>query len=512
MYRVFRPLKDCYITDRVIRNHRVNSANTGQAGSLDLFKLYGVTTTGSVPNNELSRILLKFDLSDLRSEIANGTIDLANSSLNCTLKLFDVYGGQPTPSNFTAKLYPLSRSFDEGLGRDVVFYQDSDVCNFLTASYISGSANIWFASGANSKGFLGSTNIDVISSGNLGAGTVNLWKTQTFAKGTENLEIDVTQIVSATLANLLPDEGFRISFDESQENDTLTRFVKRFGSSQAADPYVQPQLIFKYRDAIVSNENNFTFDSPGTLFLYNTVRGNLANVVSGSSLIPITGTNCMLLKLVTPISTSNGFTTYTTYVTASQHKIGNTNVVGIYSASFTLLSSDAQYSRKIAQSGSVSFDQVWSSFDQTVSYFSGTLSVTPPAGATGPLTPKRYYINVTNIATEYVVTDVSRIKVFVFDYSNPVVKLVRMPLETPSVAIENAYYSVRDVANNTVVIPFDTTYHSTKLSCDSSTMYFDLWMNSLISGRAYTIDILVIEGGQQQIYRDVGPPFRVVEM
>lgn len=512
MYRIFKADRDTYLTDRVIRKQRVFNASVGNAGSLDLFKLFGVTLSGSSPNNELSRILVHFDLTDLRNDVSAGKIDLNNPSLNCVLKLFDVYGGQPTPANFTVKVYPVSQSWVEGVGRDVVFYQDSDVSNFLTASYVNGNANLWFLSGANAKGLLGSPDIDVIASGNLGAGVVNLFQTQSFPKGTENLEIDVTQVVSATLAGLLPDQGFRISFDETQENDMLTRFVKRFGSSQAVDPYVQPQLIFKYRDAIVSNENDFTFDTPGTLFLYNTVRGNLTNVVSGSTLTPVTGTNCMLLKLVTPVSSSSGSVSYTTFVTASQHKIGLSYVTGVYSASFTLLSADTQFAKKISQSGSVTFDQVWSSFDGTVSYFSGSLTVTPPAGSTGPITPKRYFINVTNIATEYVSTDVARIKVFVFDFSNPVIKLVKVPLETPSVTVENAFYSIRDVANNTVIIPFDTTFGSTKLSGDSSTMYFDLWMSSLVSGRAYTIDIMVFEGGQQQIYRDVGPSFRVVEV
>jgi len=514
MHRTLRPLKDCYIVDRVIKSTRKWNANTGKAGSLDIFKLYGATLSGTVSNNELSRLLVKFDLTDLSDDFAAGKIDINSPSFNVSLKLFDVYGGQPNPTNFTLKLYPLSQSFDEGGGKDVVLFRDSDIANFLTASYVSGVQNLWHASGANAKGLLGSSDIDIIASGNLsdGLGIQNLWVTQSFTAGTENLVMDVTKIVSATLKSLMPDCGFRISFVESDENDTETRFVKRFGSLEASDPYVRPQLVVKFDDSVISHESNFTFDTSNTLFLYNYVKGNLQNVVSGTSLTQITGSNSLLLKLVTRHSASTGFEDFISYVTASQHRIGSTNVTGIYSASFTLTSATPKFQTKLRQSGSVIFDQIWGSFDGTVSYYTGSLVGNPPGSSTGPTNPKRYYVNVTNISNEYSLTDTARMKVFFFDYSSPTVKLVRIPVETPSVIIENAHYSIRDAITDAVIIPFDQTYNSTRMSADSQTMYFDVIMSSLFPGRSYVIDILVREGGQEQIYRDASPAFRVVEM
>lgn len=512
MHRILKPLADSYITDKVIKTTRKTGANLGQAATIDLFKLYGVTMSGSSPNNELSRGLIRFDLTDLRTDVNEGRIDITSPSFNVRLKMIDVYGGQPNPSNFTLKIYPLSRSFDEGGGKDVVFFQDTDVTNFLTASYSNGTGNVWFASGANAKGLLGSPDIDVISSGNLGYGITDLFVTQSFVAGTEDLEVDVTKIVSATIKGLIPDCGFRISFTESEENDLQTRFVKRFGSSQASDPYVHPQLVFRFDDSVISNESNFAFDTSNTLFLYNYVKGNLTNLVSGTLFTPITGSNSLLLRLVTRVSGVSGFSDYITTVSASQHTIGSTPVTGVYKATFSLASSDTQYQTKLRQSGSISFDQIWGSIDGTVSFFSGTLKVNRPSASTGPTNPKRYYVNVTNVSAEYADTDVARLKVFFFDFSKPTVTLVNIPIETPSVTIERAFYSVRDAITNTVVIPFDSTLGSTKLSADSQTMYFDLWMSSLVPGRSYVVDIMVIEGGQTQIYRNVCPAFRLVRM
>jgi len=144
MLKILKADKDAYITDRIVKGDRMMSGNVGAAGSLDLFKLYGYTSSGSVPNVELSRLLVHFDLEPLRDLVSSGRVDTTNASFNCTLKLFDVYGGQATPDHFTVAAYPLSRSFDEGLGRDVVYYADIDACNFLTSSNAQGT---WYVSG-----------------------------------------------------------------------------------------------------------------------------------------------------------------------------------------------------------------------------------------------------------------------------------------------------------------------------------------------------------------------------
>ena len=511
MYRSFKAIKDAYITDRIIKRIPQTNANLGVAASLDLFKIYGLNKSGSQNLNELSRLLVKFDISKLQEDLAAGKIDPSQSSFFATLKLFDVYGGQPTPQDFTVKVYPISRSWTEGNGSDVVYYQDKDHCNFITATFISGVASPWFASGANASGLLGSADIDIISSGNIGNGIENLWTSQFFDDGSENLSVDVTKIVSATLAGLIPNEGFRISFQETEESDAQTRFVKRFAARHASDANIRPRLIVGYDDSRISHEGGFYFDSTGTLFLENYVRGQRRNLVSGSSLTQVQGDNCLLLKLVLQgVSSSSGYHDYTKYVTASQHKLGNTYIPGVYSASFAVLSNDPIYNRHLALSGSVDFIQVWSSFDETVLFNSGTLSVRPQNATTGPVQPNRYSINVVNPSTEYDSDDIARIKVFVFDHSRPYHRIARVPISTPTVVSDNAFYSVRDAHNGTVVIPFERTKGSTRLSSDAEYMYFDLDMNNFVPGHSYTIDLCIVQGGETEIFQSISPSFTVV--
>jgi hypothetical protein len=515
MYRSIKADKDAYITDRIIKGAARTNANTGEAGTLDLYKLYGLNKSGSALVCELTRLLVHFDLASLRADYAAGLIDIASPTFNCSLKLSDVYGGQSTPRNFTLKVYPLSRSWDEGRGRDVVFYQDGDVVNFLTASYTAaGGPSVWFASGANAKGLLGSANIDVISSASLGVGVVDLSAAASFVDGTEDLVVDVTRVVSATLAGQIPDCGFRVSFTESQEEDQRTRFVKRFASRQAVDYNKRPQLIAKYDDSKVSHQSSFFFDAPGTLFMQNYVRGAPANAVSGSAFTPVTGANCMLLKLWTYYSSSSGYLQHSQSVLASQHAVGSVGTPGLYSATFTVASNSPNLRDLItnaAMSGSnrhVKFNQVWGSLDGTVAYHSASLNVRLPDTTMGPFRSRQYQVNVPNTAVEYQLSDVVRFRCFVFDRLNPQFKYVRVPQEEPSLVME-AYYSIRDSISDEIIVPFDRAGGSTKMSADSEFMYFDVWMESLCPGRSYVLDVMLVDGGQEEIYYDASPPFRV---
>ena len=153
MFRILSASKDSYITNKIIGNSfRATDANVGQAASIDLFKLYAEAVSGSDSSPiELSRGLVKFNLNPLRA-LTSSILDIGHPSFKCTLKMFDVYGGQTCPSNFKLIVYPLSRSFDEGMGRNIVSFSDLDSCNFITASISGNSAIPWTYSGANKLG------------------------------------------------------------------------------------------------------------------------------------------------------------------------------------------------------------------------------------------------------------------------------------------------------------------------------------------------------------------------
>ena len=153
MYRILTASKDTYITNKIINNDfRATDANVGRAGTLDLFKLFDESDiSGESKPKELTRVLVKFDLNPLR-QLTGSILDYTDPSFKCNVKMFDVMGGQTLPSNFKLILFPLSKSFDEGIGKDVVKFQDLDAANFITSSISGDTAVTWNITGANAQG------------------------------------------------------------------------------------------------------------------------------------------------------------------------------------------------------------------------------------------------------------------------------------------------------------------------------------------------------------------------
>ena len=146
MYLIVTASSDAYIQNKIIGNsYRTTDANTGLAGTLDLFKLYGESTlpeteaagaastyaldvdSDGTPETsiEISRVLVKFDYDKLDTHLTKN-MDVSSNNFKAYLKLNSVSAGQFTPKNFTVDVFPLAQAFDEGVGRDVISFKDID--------------------------------------------------------------------------------------------------------------------------------------------------------------------------------------------------------------------------------------------------------------------------------------------------------------------------------------------------------------------------------------------------
>lgn len=498
MYLVFTASKDTYITNKIINSStRATDANLGAASTIDLFKLYDETNiSGETSPRELSRGLIKFNLDDISASLKSKT-SFDHSSFNCVLKLHDVQGNQIAPSDFSLAVFPLSKSFDEGLGRDVSGLSYLDRTNWLTASFTN-TNNVWNGSGAGASGSLGSSNIDIIEYGTIVAGTQTyLVSTQAFEKGSEDLEVDVTTIVSGAMCGVLPNHGFLIAYSGSQETDHQSRFVKRFASRHSRSPYIRPKLIVRYDDSRLDSNENFEFNVTSSLFLESFSRGSRTNLISGSAASSVTGHNCILLKLHTG--------SFSTIFTGSQYYSSGVPSTGIYSASFAI---DQYVSESVtpvgtlaqfaAASGSITFGQEWLSTDENVSYFSGSLTI-DTQNNTNTGVSKNIAVNITNLAPEYKSSDTPELKVFVRDLVAQH-KSVRMPRRLPSLVLNQAYYRIRDPYIGKILTPFVKNGNGTRISSRKDGMYFKPSLAHLPAGKSYTIDILVVENGIDRIY------------
>ena len=72
----------------------------------------------------------------------------------------------------------------------------------------------------------------------------------------------------------------------------------------------------------------------------------------------------------------------------------------------------------------------------------------------------------------------------------------------------SAWYAVKDLDTNEFVVDFDNS--CTKISCDNTSNYFDVYMNGLEPERYYQIMIKTIIGAQTLVFENPGNYFKLV--
>lgn len=506
MYRIYSASKDTYITDRIINNSfRATDANVGQAGTLDLFKLYNETNlTGSVRQTEISRILLKFDYSSIVDMQNQGKIDINDPTFECVLKLHDVYGGQTTPSNFNVIVFPLAQKFDEGVGYDISSYSDLGSTNFVTASVTNSVVSKWNRIGARASGSLGDSNIDVIVSGTLagpaGSETISLSPVQNFPEGIEDLSVNVTKIVSGTVSGQMTNHGLLVAYSGSYEQDKRSYFVKRFASRNSANTAIRPKLIVKYDDSIQDNHQDMLFDITSSLYLNNFHYGTSANILSGAAATELTGENCLMLKI------ESG--SFKKTFDVSQAQRGVNRIKGVYSSSFAISSFDTALRSHVLSSGSITFNEVWCTANEITTFLSSSVTISANQRFGYENKHQNLLVTVTNLKDAYKQDDVINVRVFSENRDKEVV-FSKFPREKKSQIYHEMYYRVRDFNSGKIIIPFDTESKSTRLSTDSDGMYFDFYVSSLARGRLYVFDFLIKKNGFDTIVDDAASKFRV---
>jgi hypothetical protein len=524
MFRILTASKDTYIQNKYVAGTRSLDANVGQAATIDLFKLYGETRVGGTQDHyELSRGLIKFDYSPL-TELTASQLNASGSGFKVFLSMKNAYGGQTVPSNFTLQLHPVAQEWDEGRGNDVLYFSDIDSCNWITAS-VNPSVFPWVSGGVGAAGAIGDT-CDYYVSGDIGVGSQSLAITQTFTRGDENLFMDITSLVSASIWGNLPNHGFRLSYVDSQEQDQTTRFVKRFGGRNANNPQLRPSIVVKYDGDVIFDDSNMAiFDESNRFYIYNTPRGVFENFKSGSS--EITGANCLNLELVASKSNSIQVTgwspshsqsiTYTTtsisYFSASfpasQVSFGGLFQEGSYCADVTLATfSDPVLDSFVSGSGyRQKFLTLWKSLDNTYLYASGSFIQFQKFTASPIAFDQRnYVVNMTNLEQFYNHSESTRLRVFIQDWEQDY-STKRLPKPAVSRTFRNMYWRLIDPFTKEVVIPFDDI--GTRLSSDGGGMFFDFWFSDLNVNRVYEFEFQIRENGKNDYFLEQGFRFKV---
>jgi len=297
---------------------RGTGANMGEADILETFSIYGRVTTSS---QELSRILIKFPVTDISTDRTNGDIP-ASGNVSFYLRMHNAEHSKTVPRDYTLSVFTVSQSWQEGVGLDLEGYKDLTVGN--EGSNWMSASNTTYWTDANDTLLAGGSYITGAEPNGVGPNAdvdteIYIFK-QTLTTGLEDIELDVTPVIEQWIASTYSNYGFGVHLSASYEayisgtaDDTVSRkpgqlaldndddtqsviynpsgsttsyFTKRFFARGTEYFFKRPVIEARWDSATKDDRGNFYYSSSlataannlNTIYFYNYVRGQLADI------------------------------------------------------------------------------------------------------------------------------------------------------------------------------------------------------------------------------------------
>jgi hypothetical protein len=430
---------------------RAYHANMGAADSLEFFSI-----AHSASSPEISRILLKFPIDVIKSNRQNNIIP-PSGSVSFNLKLFNVQHPDTLPKKYYAVVKPVSGSWDEGFGLDLDNYTDTG--QLQNTGF---GANWIYRTGNPSS-------IEWINSG--GDFYNGYDKTFYFDEGTEDVDLDITNIVESQITEVISADGLGIMLSSSYEDNANneTYYTKKFSARSSEYFYKRPLIEARWESFLSDDRANFYFSSPNlvasenscSLLFYNKIGATHKDLPNNvvPTLRVVDSNNDIILDNINAIKASSG----------------------IYKATFSLTGTvDAEYSDQW-YSGSTVFYQGY--FDCKAREFDDSFY------------DQNYAFSIKNLKNSYSNKEKASLRVFGRErnWSPTVYKVSTTDIE-PAI-FNNLYYKIVRIVDNMTIIDYGVSPIAyTKCSYDKNGNYFDLDMSILQPGYSYTIKLMLLNG------------------
>ena len=503
--------KDNTITNAFKSNlsTRATDANMGASDILETFSIYGQSTTSSA---EAQRILIQFPIDAISKDRTSKNIP-ASGSVSFYLRMFNAVHGQPLPRDLVLSARPLTKIWDEGPGLDMDSYSDE--------GYPLVTGSTWHTSSANVKWTTPGGDVSLTAADNY---------TDSFEKGTENLEINISHLVEQWIAGSKTNYGLLVQVSSSQEAfvqagiaNTISQNITGSKKSYYTKKFHGRTSEFFFRRPIIEARWDFnrikddrgkahysssllrTTDNLNTLYLYNYVGGKLRNIpyltdqliyvqlFSGS--LGNTVPQGAALTMTAPAGgVASGVPTVITGGLVSGE-------VGIYTASFALTSNVPPV--KVLTDV---FD-VWMMGDGsgalTTQYYTGSFKIEKSSALEYSFTPE-YVTKITNLKHSYDHGEIAKLRVF-NRLKNWQPNVYTVANSTPeNTIIESGSYRVYRVRDNLEVIRHSTASsdNETYLSYDKNGNFFDLDTSMLEPGYMYGLELAYYIGDTWNIQKN----------
>jgi len=518
----YNATKDNTITNAFRENLilRGTGSNMGASDILEVFSIYGQSfsssSAGISRTQELSRILVEFPVDEILADRTAGQLP-ASGNVDFYLQMYNAKHSATVPKNMTLIVAPVSSSWEEGFGLDMEDYKDTTK-NEQGSNWVNRTGSTAWAT-------VGGTFLTSAINNDFGDRRQEV----SFEKGTEDLNINITDIVERWIRGDVsqdgyPNYGLGVYLTASQEayysssaggfsNNSIIQnvsgatrsfYTKRFFSRTSEFFFKRPNIEARWDSSNKDNRGNLQYsssllsstDNLNTLYLYNFVNGrlkNIPNLEDNSSKIYVqlfsgssdnSAPSGSALQLVT--------TTDFTSVAVPTVVTGGWASTGIYSASFALTSAATPLTRV--------FD-VW--------YLDGgdSLGSQVFTGSSDPTVFKAsnqnvnnsFVVNIENLKPEYSNKEIARLRVFTrIKNWNPTI-YSKATAKVENTLIDDVYFKINRTIDDLTILNYGTGSASpepsganstyTRLSYDVSGSYFDLDMSMLEAGYMYSIQL-----------------------
>ena len=279
--------------------------NSSQNPVTDLW--YG----GTGSRNSISRFMIYFDLNYLESKLNSKEI---NSDYITAYKLkikncipsnrilepeyeFDVLDKKVSAS-FDLIAFPINKFWDEGRGFSLE--EQHEIVKSRGNPILSGYSN-WLSATS-------SINWDEpgIFTNPSASTAVTYYSTQHFSIGSEDLEMDITNIVNDWLSGGSENNGIAVAY--SRPFETMSgnnRYISSFYTNKTNTAY-KPYIEVQYNQAIKDNRYNIANNRRSKLFLYLFSGNTAVNYLSADTVSIKTNTGSDVYTGLTPIHHSKG--------------------------------------------------------------------------------------------------------------------------------------------------------------------------------------------------------------
>jgi len=212
--------------------------------------------TGDSSTSDLgeARSLLKFDLSELSSILSENNVNI--NSVSASLRLFTVQESE-LPRNYVIEARALAKDWTNGSGYLSV------PAGTISDTYVSDGATWYTTAGTGSTLWTSSLSSGATYYYNTNAGGAS-WYTSSIASQSfsfttsDNLSIDVTNIVRAWYSGSLPNYGFLLAFKHDQITGSNSPLTNIQLYSVETNTVFQPQLYINWTGSVTYNTGSMS--------------------------------------------------------------------------------------------------------------------------------------------------------------------------------------------------------------------------------------------------------------